>query len=70
MNPGTENEEIEIIGSYSYIGDNGVLYNVYYKSGRNGYETSANPFGVEILPDAGFAPGAGFSPNLVKSLLG
>lgn len=28
LNPGTDDEEIQIIGSYTFLGDDGVLYTV------------------------------------------
>lgn len=45
LNRGTEDEEIAVIGSYSFWGSDNELYITRYTAGRNGYSahTSHRP---------------------------
>ncbi|KAJ8733570.1 hypothetical protein PYW08_001868 [Mythimna loreyi] len=37
-NVGTENEAIEVTGSFSYVGPDGVLYKIVYIANENGFQ--------------------------------
>lgn len=37
-NIGSENEALEVRGSFSYLGDDGVVYTVNYIANENGYQ--------------------------------
>lgn len=37
-NPGTDEEAMNVVGSYSYTGEDGVPIQVTYKAGKNGFE--------------------------------
>ncbi|KAJ8928187.1 hypothetical protein NQ314_019249 [Rhamnusium bicolor] len=52
-----EDQGLEVVGSYFYIGDDGRTYVVGYTAGKDGFR----PYGIHIPPSAGVEqPGAGF----------
>ncbi|KAJ8962663.1 hypothetical protein NQ318_001057 [Aromia moschata] len=63
--PGTDDEDLEVEGSYSYIGPDGKTYTVQYTAGKNGFE----PQGAHLPPSAGIKP-LGVDPKCVQTLCG
>lgn len=69
VNQGTDDEHIVVTGRYSFIGTDGVRYEVNYVADKNGYRVA--PPTPSIGAAGGFAPQPlGIDPNLVKSLFG
>lgn len=48
VDAGTENERIEVQGSYFYVDKDGEEHNVFYTSGKDGYK----PKGDHLIPSA------------------
>lgn len=38
MNKGTPNEELVVMGMYSFVADNGDTYTTMYRADKNGYK--------------------------------
>lgn len=64
MNEGTDTEEIVITGKYSFIGSDGLTYEVNYKADRNGYVVMSKGL-ASIMPVALAIPS-----SVLKSLIG
>lgn len=69
VNKGTENEALEVHGSYSYIGDDGQEYIVEYTAGVDGFQ----PTGEHLVESAGVStkePPVGLPSAALASLAG
>lgn len=69
MNRGRDDEQIVITGLYSYIGTDGVRYEVSYTADKDGYRVETPPSDISTFAFSPADP-QGIDPNLVKSLFG
>ncbi|KAJ8732071.1 hypothetical protein PYW08_014801 [Mythimna loreyi] len=62
INPGAENQYLDVEGSFSYTDAEGKLVEVFYRADQNGYHIQEKPPVI--------TPIAGFPPSVTASLLG
>lgn len=58
-NPGTDNEALSVTGSFSFVGQDGVVYQVTYIADENGFR-----------PEGKHIPKLGLPPAAIGSLIG
>ncbi|NP_001166721.1 cuticular protein RR-1 motif 29 precursor [Bombyx mori] len=58
-NFGQENENLSVKGSYSWLGPDGVTYEIDYTAGEDGFK-----------PDISQGPGGGIPPQILGSMAG
>ena len=57
---------LRVTGSYSFVGDDGKMYNVNYAANEKGYQPMT---GKPIIQKKLLAPISNIDPNLSKTLL-
>ncbi|XP_019769006.1 cuticle protein CP14.6 [Dendroctonus ponderosae] len=65
-NQDTQEESLAVEGQYSYVGDDGKTYTVYYKADENGFQ----PSGEHIPPAANTSRKLGIPSAALASLAG